>query len=280
MNIKNIASLIPVVSLTSLILLMSTATKADETLKLFSPAFLDNQALPVQFTCEGEGISPPLNWQGVPDDAKSLVLIMDHMPIDHRPNKNPLDKPKTKGKGNEGNTLPLLHKEAKTKKPEGLRWYWSIYNIPANVSGIVSGANADVSSNKENEQPVGTFGSNVVNDNNEYAPPCSKGPGLKNYTFHLYALSKILALSESKHVSAEILRANMQGFVLASDTLNVSFERSCQSRAKPNLEPDNQQDNQQGNQQEEKRHPPSTLPLCEQAKSTTDEDADSSTSLR
>ncbi|UUO21961.1 YbhB/YbcL family Raf kinase inhibitor-like protein [Colwellia sp. M166] len=261
MKIKNIASLIPIVSIASLILLMSTAAKADTALKLFSPAFLDNQVLPVQFTCEGDGISPPLNWQGVPDDAKSLVLIMDHMPIDHRPNKNP---------------PPLRHKEAKTKKPEGLRWYWSVYNIPASVSGIASGANVDVSSNKENEQPVGTFGSNVVNDNNEYAPPCSKGPGLKNYTFHLYALSKMLVLPDSKHVSAETLRASMHGVVLASDALTVSFERSCQSRAKPRLEQGSQQDNQQ----EEKRHPPSTLPLCEQAKSTTDEDAHASASQR
>ncbi|AZQ84360.1 YbhB/YbcL family Raf kinase inhibitor-like protein [Colwellia sp. Arc7-635] len=268
MKIKNIASLIPVVSITSLILLMSTAVKADttdEALKLFSPAFLDNQVLPVQFTCEGDGISPPLNWQGVPDDTKSLVLIMDHMPMEHRPNNNP---------------LPLLHKEAITKKPEGLRWYWSVYNIPANVSGIASGASSDVSSNKENEQPVGTFGSNIVNDNNEYAPPCSKGPGLKNYTFHLYALSKMLVLPESKHVSAETLRASMHGFVLASDALTVSFERSCQSRPKPRLDQGSQQDNQQGDHQEAKRHPPSTLPLCEQAKSTTDEDAYSSTSQR
>lgn len=268
MKIKNIASLIPVVSIASLILLMSTAATADttdEALKLFSPAFLDNQVLPVQFTCEGDGISPPLDWQGVPDDTKSLVLIMDHMPIDHKLNKN---------------SPPLQHKEAKTKKPEGLRWYWSVYNIPANVSGIASGANVDVRSNKENEQPVGTFGSNVVNDNNEYAPPCSKGPGLKNYTFHLYALSKMLVLPESKHVSAETLRASMHGFVLASDALTVSFERSCQSRAKPRLAQGSQQDNQQGNHQEEKRHPPSTLPLCEQAKSTTDEDAYSSTSQR
>lgn len=277
MNVKNIVPLTPIVSIASLMLLMSAAPKADETLELFSPAFLDHQALPVQFTCEGDGISPPLNWQGVPDDAQSLVVIMDHMP-----NSNPFDKSghkqKPNGARNEGNTLPPLHKEAKgehaanPKKPEGLRWYWSIYNIPTNVSGIASGANSDVNSNKSNEQPVGTFGSNVVNDINEYAPPCSKGPGLKSYTIHLYALSKMLELSESNHVSAEILRAHMRGFVLASDALTVSFERSCQSLPKPHLEQDNQQ--------VEKKHPPSIMPLCEQVKSTTHKYANASAALR
>lgn len=243
MNIKNksIASLIPTVLFVSLMLLMSSAAKADETLELFSPAFLDHQALPIQFTCEGEGISPPLNWQGVPDETQSLVVIMDHMP-----NSNPLDKPGHKQKPNdarnEGNRLPSLDKEAKgehaakLEKKEGLRWYWSIYNIPTSMTGIDSGANSDVNSNKKSKQPIGTFGSNVVNDNNEYAPPCSKGPGLKSYTIHLYALSKMLELSESNHISADVLRAHMRGFVLASDALTVSFERSCQSLPKPHLE--------------------------------------------
>jgi Raf kinase inhibitor-like YbhB/YbcL family protein len=41
------------------------------------PAFQQNGHIPSKYTCEGEDASPPLAWEGVPDDAKSLVLIID-----------------------------------------------------------------------------------------------------------------------------------------------------------------------------------------------------------
>ena len=44
---------------------------------LSSPAFQQNGHIPSKYTCEGEDVSPPLAWEGVPDDAKSLVLIID-----------------------------------------------------------------------------------------------------------------------------------------------------------------------------------------------------------
>ena len=36
-----------------------------------------NGHIPSKYTCEGEDVSPPLAWEGVPDGAKSLVLIID-----------------------------------------------------------------------------------------------------------------------------------------------------------------------------------------------------------
>jgi len=44
---------------------------------LNSPAFQQNGHIPSKYTCEGEDVSPPLSWEGVPNDAKSLVLIID-----------------------------------------------------------------------------------------------------------------------------------------------------------------------------------------------------------
>jgi Raf kinase inhibitor-like YbhB/YbcL family protein len=44
---------------------------------LSSPAFQQNGHIPSKYTCEGEDVSPPLAWEGVPDGAKSLVLIID-----------------------------------------------------------------------------------------------------------------------------------------------------------------------------------------------------------
>ena len=39
--------------------------------------FENGQAIPDRYTCEGEDLSPPLMWSGVPDEARSLVLIVD-----------------------------------------------------------------------------------------------------------------------------------------------------------------------------------------------------------
>ena len=44
---------------------------------LNSPAFQQNGHIPSKYTCEGEDVSPPLAWEGVPNGAKSLVLIID-----------------------------------------------------------------------------------------------------------------------------------------------------------------------------------------------------------
>ena len=44
---------------------------------LNSPAFKQNDHIPSKYICEGEDVSPPLVWEGVPNGAKSLVLIID-----------------------------------------------------------------------------------------------------------------------------------------------------------------------------------------------------------
>jgi hypothetical protein len=46
-------------------------------LQLSSSAFIEGKEIPVEHTCQGKDISPPLKWSGVPAVAKSLVLIAD-----------------------------------------------------------------------------------------------------------------------------------------------------------------------------------------------------------
>ncbi len=46
-------------------------------MKISSPAFEDNGDIPDRYTCQGQDVNPELNIEGIPENAKSLVLIMD-----------------------------------------------------------------------------------------------------------------------------------------------------------------------------------------------------------
>ena len=47
------------------------------TITISSTAFPDGGMIPSVYTCDGDNISPPLTWTGVPQDAKSLAIIFD-----------------------------------------------------------------------------------------------------------------------------------------------------------------------------------------------------------
>lgn len=44
---------------------------------LTSPAFEAGAAIPRKFSCDGEDVSPPLEWADAPDDTAAMVLIVD-----------------------------------------------------------------------------------------------------------------------------------------------------------------------------------------------------------
>jgi Raf kinase inhibitor-like YbhB/YbcL family protein len=44
--------------------------------QIVSAAFRDGAAIPPQYTCKGQNVSPPLNFVNVPNGAQSLALIM------------------------------------------------------------------------------------------------------------------------------------------------------------------------------------------------------------
>ncbi len=45
-------------------------------LQLTSPAFGNGKSIPQRYTCKGQNISPPLDVNNVPNEAKSLALIL------------------------------------------------------------------------------------------------------------------------------------------------------------------------------------------------------------
>ena len=46
-------------------------------LQISSTAFEHQGAVPKKYTCQGDDISPPLAWSGLPDGTKSVALIVD-----------------------------------------------------------------------------------------------------------------------------------------------------------------------------------------------------------
>jgi Raf kinase inhibitor-like YbhB/YbcL family protein len=46
-------------------------------MKITSPAFKENSAIPARYTCDGEDVSPPLEWSDLPENTKTVALICD-----------------------------------------------------------------------------------------------------------------------------------------------------------------------------------------------------------
>ena len=56
--------------------LIFSAFSCSNSLKITSSAFSDNGNIPMKYTCEGQQVSPPLSFSGIPSGAKSLALIV------------------------------------------------------------------------------------------------------------------------------------------------------------------------------------------------------------
>ena len=123
-------------------------------LTLKSNFFSNQDEIPSRFTCEGKDISPALTWSGIPQKAKSLVLIVDD---------------------------PDAPDPAEPK----MTWvHWVLYNIASTVSEFKEGVGL-------NNLPSGT--KEGKNDWNRagYGGPCPP-IGRHHYFFKLYALDVVL----------------------------------------------------------------------------------------
>lgn len=156
------------------------------TLSLNSGAFNEGGVVPSKYTCEGDDVAPPLEWDGVPENAQSLVLIVDD------PDAPDPDAPR-------------------------MTWvHWVVYNLPPDVRGLPEGAMADI-------LPVGT--KQGLNDwkNIGYGGPCPP-IGRHRYFFKLYVLDTILEnLSSPTKVEVE---AAMQGHVIAQAELVGTYKKT------------------------------------------------------
>ena len=175
-----VASIAVLALATSVVVAQQPEPGASAGFLLRSPEVVDGGTLPKEYTGDGASSTLPLQWSGTPAGTRSFAVIMHHIP------------------------------------PENVaKWYWVLYNIPANVTSL-----------PKNVQGVGTSGSNSVNRRVGYAPPHSKGPGPKKYTYTVYALSARPRVTvPPAEVSRDVLLAAMKDLILASAELNVVYTR-------------------------------------------------------
>ena len=54
-----------------------SAPKGGEKMQITSSAFTESNVIPAKYTCDGQDISPPLEWKNIPTGTKSFALISD-----------------------------------------------------------------------------------------------------------------------------------------------------------------------------------------------------------
>ncbi len=59
------------------VFLWTTRLFATSEISLSSVAFRTGEKIPENFTCKGANVSPPLQFPGVPGEARSLVLVVE-----------------------------------------------------------------------------------------------------------------------------------------------------------------------------------------------------------
>lgn len=87
-----------------LVVLSLTVLSQSGKMKLKSAGFLEGADIPKLYSCEGEDLSPELEWSGPPAGAKSFALVCDD-----------------------------------PDAPAGTWVHWVIYNIPGNSSSLPRG---------------------------------------------------------------------------------------------------------------------------------------------
>jgi len=155
------------------------------TLTLRSDAFNNGEEIPSRYTCEGEDIAPALTWDGVPADARSLVLIVDDP-------------------------------DAPDPRAPKMTWvHWVLYNIPPDSTGLAEGAG-------NGELPAGT--EEGLNDwrHTAYGGPCPP-IGRHRYFFKLYALNQVLHFLHSP--TKKEVETAMRGAIVEETVLLGTYQK-------------------------------------------------------
>jgi hypothetical protein len=153
-------------------------------LTISSTAFESSSSIPRKYTAEGDNISPPLEWAGVPEQTKSFALIVDDP-----------DAPDP-------------------RTPQRTWVHWALYGIPPETRAL----SEDVA---RQGLPAGTR--QGINDwkRTAYGGP-SPPVGRHRYFYKLYALD--VALPDLEYPTKARLLKAMKGHVLAEAQLIGTYQ--------------------------------------------------------
>lgn len=129
---------------------------SNEALVLESPAFAKDTTIPVRFTADGEGVSPPLRWSQLPEGTVSLALLVEDA-----------DSP---------TPVPLVHA------------------LVANLTRVGELAEGAIRADGERDTGL-VIGKNSFFDQGWLPPDPPRGHGPHRYAFQLFALDKTLPLA-------------------------------------------------------------------------------------
>ncbi len=169
----------------------SPTSEAVTPLEVSSTAFEPGGEIPIQHSCEGDNLSPPLQWSGVPEGTQSLALLVDDP----------------------------------DSQPPGFV-HWVVYNIPSSVAGLPEGVPGEATLGDGTLQGTNDFARFVGEGETfpggapikriGYDGPCPGNP--HRYVFALYALDTFLDLPPEATM-AQVLEA-LDGHVLAQAELD------------------------------------------------------------
>jgi Raf kinase inhibitor-like YbhB/YbcL family protein len=153
-------------TLLATVILLNLPGSVAMAMTLTSAAFKQGGQIPSKYTCEGDDVSPPLAWDGVPAGTKSLVLIIDDP-------------------------------DAPDPKAPQLVWvHWVLYDIPADAKGLPENAS------KAGLPQGSALGLNDFKKT-AYGGPCPP-IGRHRYFHKLYALDTTLELSKASKPEIEL----------------------------------------------------------------------------
>ena len=162
-----------------------TIESAPEEITVSSPAFSDGGVIPVRFTEDGEKVSPPLAWSGVPEAARSLVLVIEDA-----------DSP---------TPSPIVHA--------------LVFDLSPADGVLGEGALKGPAGEGETH----ALGKNTFLKKAYLPPDPPPGGGAHRYVFQIYALDRTHGLEEGAGRGA--VRDALKGHVLARGCMLGTYER-------------------------------------------------------
>ncbi|MEM7709507.1 MAG: YbhB/YbcL family Raf kinase inhibitor-like protein [Pseudomonadota bacterium] len=167
-------------------MVLSTPVPAQDAFVLSSPVLTDGGRWPAGLKCArdgGDGLSPPLDWRGLPAGTRSLALAMQHC---LRGMIQGVDAPSQ---------------------------YWLLWNVPADVTALSRG----------NPESIGDEGSDKDGRRIGYTPPCFPGAEPHIYTITLHALaapSDGLPDHDAREIDWTAMMTAIDGLIIASTSFS------------------------------------------------------------